>query len=233
MSVRRKLASVLLVTAGFAQSPAPLPPNYKVILDNADVLVQRVHYGPHEFVPMHDHPAAATVYIYLNHSGVVDITHEGPSGLTVHRPPTQTGAFRISPGMFERHSVQNQSDLPSDFLRVELKRVPVNSLPAEFRGEAPKEPFQSSTETLYDNAALRVERILCAPVEKCNLLSDNAPSLLVVVPFHSTSEPKQTPIIWLPANKDLLGTKEHKAFDSVVEGEDEPWEILRIVLPKH
>jgi len=75
MSVRRKFACVLLVTGAFAQRPAPLPPNYKVILDNESVLVQRVHYGPHELVPLHDHPAVATVYVYLNHSGVVDIAH--------------------------------------------------------------------------------------------------------------------------------------------------------------
>jgi len=229
MSVRRKFACVLLVTGAFAQRPAPLPPNYKVILDNESVLVQRVHYGPHELVPLHDHPAVATVYVYLNHSGVVDITHEGPNGFTVHRPPTQTGAFRVSPGMFERHSVQNQSDLPSDFLRVELKHVPIKSLPAEFRGDAPNEPFHSGSETLYDNPALRIERILCAPVEKCNLESESSPSVVAVVPLKSTSESKQNPIFWLPANKNPSEMKGAAAF----EGIDEPWEILRIVLLKH
>jgi hypothetical protein len=182
---------------------------------------------------MHDHPAAATVYVYLNNSGVVDITHEGPNGLTVHRPPTRTGAFRISPGTFERHSVQNQSDTPSDFLRIELKQIPVTSLPAEFRGEAPKEPSHSTPEMLYDHPALRIERILCAPAEKCNLGAEGAPSVLVVIPLRSTSEPKQAPIVWLPAYRDLSDKKDHTAFDEAVEGLEEPWEILRIVLLKH
>jgi len=225
MVVRRKLASVLLVTAAFAQHSAPLPPNYKVILNNADVLVQRVHYGPHEIVPMHDHPAVATVYVYLNNSGVVDIKHAGPHGFTVHRPPTQTGAFRVSPGRFERHSVQNQSDLPSDFLRVELKYVPVNSLPAEFRGEAPKEPFHSGFETLYENPALRIERTVCVIDEKCTFAMVSSPSVVVVVPLQSTREPKENPVIWVPANKDLPASEPF-------EGLNDPREVLRIVLLK-
>jgi len=227
MRARREFVLALLVSSAFAQSPAPLPPNYKPILNNADVLVQRVHYGPHEFVPMHDHPAVTTIYVYLNDSGVVDIAHE--NGPTLHRPPTHTGAFRVSPGNFERHSVQNTSDLPSDFLRIELKYLPVHSLPAEFRGEAPKEPFHSGTETLYDNPALRVERILCAPTEKCGDQTENAPSVLVLIPLKSTSEPAQNPVIWLPANEDLSAIKNMSAFKDA----QEPYEILRIILLKH
>jgi hypothetical protein len=227
MRARREFVLALLVSSAFAQSSAPLPPNYKPILNNADVLVQRVHYGPHEFVPMHDHPAVTTIYVYLNSSGVVDIAHE--NGPTLHRPPTHTGAFRVSPGNFERHSVQNTSDLPSDFLRIELKYLPVHSLPAEFRGEAPKEPFHSGTETLYDNPALRVERILCVSDEKCTAGSIHTSSVLVVIPLKSTSKPAQNPVIWLPANKDPYDIKDIKS----IEGVDEPYEILRIVLLKH
>jgi hypothetical protein len=223
------LKPLKLVAALFASatlSGSPLPPNYKVILDNADVLVQRVHYGPHEFVPMHDHPAVATVYVYLNDSGVVDIAHEGPNAFTVHRPPTHTGAFRVSPGRFERHSIRNKSDLPSDFLRVELKHVPINSLPAEFRGEAPKGPFHSIRETLYDNPALRIERTVCAIDEQCTFAVESSPSVVVIVPLQSTSEPRQNPVIWVPANQELPASEPF-------EGLNDPREILRIVLLKH
>jgi hypothetical protein len=222
MRVLRKFAVALLVSSVLAQSPALLPPNYKPILNNADVLVQRVHYGPHEFVPMHDHPAVTTVYVYLNNSGVVDIAHDG--GSTVHRPPTHAGAFRVSPGAFERHSVQNTSDLPSDFLRIELKRLPVDTLPAEFRGAAPKEPFQAGTETAYDNPALRIERTVCGSDERCTVAPEDAPSVLVLVPLNSKSEPRQNPITWLPANE---GLKDGMLFEWL----DEPREILRIILP--
>src|ERR1700755_776662 len=63
----------LMGVAATACAQAPLPPNYKTILNNTDVQVMHVHYGAHEFVPMHDHPAVSTMYVYLNHSGEVDL----------------------------------------------------------------------------------------------------------------------------------------------------------------
>src|ERR1700761_810964 len=83
-----------------------LPANYKPVFDNADVSVLRAHYGPHEKVPVHDHPAFDTVFVYLNDSGVVRINHtEGTTQAVMDRPPTHTGAFRIAPGRPERHTV--------------------------------------------------------------------------------------------------------------------------------
>ena len=131
----RALALALLTATALAQSP--LPKNYKTILDNHDLLVMRVHYGPHEFVPMHDHSAYPTVFVYLNDSGPVRIDHAPPVAFSVTRPPTHTGAFRIAPGMIERHSITNLSDLPSDFLRVELKTIPPTDLKEVTRGEVP------------------------------------------------------------------------------------------------
>lgn len=178
----RSLILALVATSAPAQNPAPLPSNYKPILDNADVLVQRVHYGPHEFVPMHDHPAVATVYVYLNNSGGVDIAHE--TGFTLHRPPTHTGAFRVAPGMAERHSITNLSDLPSDSLRVELKRLPANSLQQPFRGPAPSPP-QPGTHTEFTDPALRIERIVCPAVATtttpCEVAPSTSRSLLVAL----------------------------------------------------
>jgi hypothetical protein len=49
------------------------------------------------------------------------------------------GAFRVSPGRLERHSVDNLSDLSSDFLRVELKHFPLGHLENAFRGHAPQD----------------------------------------------------------------------------------------------
>src|ERR1700759_388196 len=82
---------------------APLPPNYKTVIDNADVLVQQVHYGPYEIVPMHDPPAVTTVYVYLSNDEGFTIFHEG-NEKPVRRPPSHAGAFRVSPGNLERHS---------------------------------------------------------------------------------------------------------------------------------
>ena len=103
-----------------------LPPNYTTIFEDQTFRIIRVHYGPHEIVPVHDHPDTPTVYVYLNNSGPVRITHEEKDGTqsSLVRPPTHTGAFRVSPGMLERHSIENLSDLPSDFLRSRTHSEP-------------------------------------------------------------------------------------------------------------
>jgi hypothetical protein len=206
MRLLRGFACAFLITSAFAQTPTPLPPNYKVILDSSDVLVQRVHYGPHEFVPMHDHPAATTVYVYLNDSGVVDITHEGPAGSTVHRPPTHAGAFRISPGNFERHSVQNTSDLPSDFLRIELKNIPPGSITSDFRGPAPGQPYISGTSIVFERPGIRIERIVCASPEDCVIPAEKLPSLIARILLKNG--PLQQPVFWMKAGHSVtyLGT---------------------------
>jgi hypothetical protein len=159
----------------------PLPPNYKTTFENADFLVMKVHYGAHELVPMHDHSAYPTLYVYLNDSGEVQLKHEGPQGFVAVRPPTHTGAFRISPGMAERHSVQSLSDTPSDFLRVEMKRIPVDDLKKVSRGEAPAEPTAPGTKTEFQDPALRVERTMCPAAATCELPKSTDRSLLVAV----------------------------------------------------
>jgi len=223
--ILRALTLALLTTTAVAQSS--LPKNYQTILDNPDVLVMRVHYGPHEFVPMHDHSAYPTVYVYLNDSGEVRIDHEPPNAFSVTRPPTRIGAFRIAPGMKERHSITNLSDLPSDFLRVELKSIPSTAIKQVFRSEAPTEPYHSISDTPYDNLAVRIVRDVCVVDEKCTGGSENAPSVLVVIPLKPTNERKQNPVIWLPANKSPYALKQVQS----IEGRDEPYELLRIVLP--
>jgi hypothetical protein len=174
-------ATLFLSTAALAQTP--LPPNYKTILDNHDLLVMRVHYGPHEFVPMHDHAVYPTIFVYLNDSGVIRIVHAPPSSLSVERPPTHTGAFRIGPGMIERHSITNLSDLPSDFLRVELKTIPPTAIKQAFRGPSPN-PATPGTHTDYESNALRVDRIVCPPTTPCDAAPAAARSLLIAItPF--------------------------------------------------
>lgn len=163
----------------------PLPPNYKTTFENADFLVMKVHYGAHEFVPMHDHSAYTTLYVYLNDSGEVQLKHEGENGFVATRPPTHTGAFRISPGMAERHSVQSLSDTPSDFLRVELKRIPADDIKKVIRGEAPAAPAPAGTKTEFQDPALRVERTVCPAASTCELPRSNDRSILVAVkPTH-------------------------------------------------
>ena len=179
------LGALLLVGPGFAALDAqttskPLPSNYKTIFENPDVLVMHVYYAAHEFVPMHDHSAYPTVYVYLNDSGEVAITHEAPNDFRAVRPPTHTGAFRISPSMAERHSITNLSDTASDFLRVELKSIPQSDLKEVFRGEAPSPP-SPGTRTEFEDAALRIDRIVCPEASPCSAMPTTPRSLLIAI----------------------------------------------------
>jgi hypothetical protein len=156
-----------------------LPGNYKTIFENSDVLVMHVHYGAHEFVPMHDHSAYPTVYVYLNNSGKVEIDHEGPNAFKVVRPPTHAGAFRISPSVVERHSVTNLSGTASDFLRIELKSIRKLSLKKAFRGDVPS-PLAQGNHTEFKDSALRIDRIVCPANGPCSA-TPAARSLLVAI----------------------------------------------------
>jgi hypothetical protein len=206
---RNPAASLLLLALGsaalHAQTPQQLPPNYKTIFENSDVLVMHVHYGAHEFVPMHDHPSVSTLYVYLSDSGVVDIMHEGPNGVTVHRPPTHIGAFRIAPGIAERHSVRNVSDADSDFLRVELKRIALPDLP-----EAGKHVPAPTTPTPgvhidYQDASIRIDRIICPADKPCAPTDSSLRALLIPITTETISsgprsrnlQPGQ--VVWFPA----------------------------------
>ena len=199
----RALALALLTTTAIAQST--LPKNYKTILNNHDLLVMRVHYGPHEFVPMHDHSAYPTVFVYLNDSGPVRIDHEPPASFSVTRPPTHTGAFRIAPGMKERHSVTNLSEFPSDFLRVELKTIPPTDLTEVTRGDV-ESPLLPGTHIEFQDAALEIDRIVCPPTVACEATPLPARSLLIPVTdlkfqtSSGTQNLKPGEAAWLPAN---------------------------------
>jgi hypothetical protein len=184
--LNRLIPLVLLFSGAlptFAQSgSSSLPPNYQTILTNQTFNVIRVHYGPHEKVPVHDHPATSTVYVYLNNSGPVNIIHENPPS-TITRPPTHLGAFRISRGVIERHSIENLSDLPSDFLRVELPHL--DDKIVEFRGPAPTTLTHNIDATEFSSPHLTVRRVVCVDTTPCAIPPTSAPAVLVA--FSNTS----------------------------------------------
>lgn len=174
---------ILLASASLAQTPGgALPRNYQVVLETPEVRVLHAHYGPHEKVPMHEHPAYTTLFVYLNDSGVVRLSHaEGAKMGTVDRPPTHTGAFRIAPGLLERHSIENLGGVPADSVLVELKSLPADLLEKAFRGDAPKAPLLTGTSVVYANPKLRVERVICDPGVTCAVEARAVSSVLVAV----------------------------------------------------
>ncbi len=93
-----------------------LSKNYRVTFENDDFRVVHVVYRPHEQLPLHDHPVAPTVYVYLTDSGPVKFSHVEEQPFILIRPPEKAGTFRFSPGRLEKHTVENSVDrsfLPS------------------------------------------------------------------------------------------------------------------------
>ena len=220
---------------GSAQDPIKAyPKNYSVAFDNDAVTVIRVHYGPHEKVGVHDHSSYPTVFVYLSSSGPVHFQHAGDKTSDVTRPPTVKGAYRVTPGMVERHSVENLGDASSDFLRVELKQVPAQG-PTAFRGSAPMPPLKSGDTVEYSVPSVQIERIVCAEPTPCPIDVSPSPSLLIA--FDPASEMTGIPtagdgqrrvekldagdVRWLPAG--------HSA--EFEPDSSDPAHLLRIILP--
>jgi hypothetical protein len=213
-----------------AQDPTvAFPNNYRKVLENADVVVLRVHYGPHETVGVHDHSDHPTVYVYLDDSGPVRFVHE-PENVILTRPPTHTGAYRVSPGRRERHSLVNLSDKPSDYLRVELKKVPLGTLKHEFRGSAPDTLVQG-TKVEFEDPVIRIERVVCDAGATCALAKEDSPSVLVAF---SPTEISMGGGRWHAINPDsaVCWLPQDKAPSIRAEG-SAPAHLLRIVLLQH
>jgi len=160
-----KVAFILValsVALGAQDATRLLPQNYRSVFENATVRVIHAHYAPHEKLPLHDHPPLPTVWVYLNDAGPIRFSHTVPRAYTLVRPPVVAGGFRIDPGKTERHTVENLSAGPSDFLQVELKQVPLGdrTLRARFRPHLDR--GRSSITVDFDSPRLRIERIVCA-----------------------------------------------------------------------
>jgi len=120
------------------------------------------------------------VFVYLNDAGQVRIDHqEGGKVESVVRPPTVKGSYRVAPGIAERHSIENLGDSSSDFLRVELKHVSLDTLKEPFRGKAPASLAASEDSIEFTAPGLQIERIICAGTVPCAVNASPAPSLII------------------------------------------------------
>ena len=168
----------------FAQDPSKtLPQNYKLEFENEWVKVTRVHYGPHEKLPSHRHTQTASAYVYLNDSGPVVFKHIGLEYGAVTRPATKAGSFRLYRGLSEMHEVENLSELPSDFLRVEFKTEPVND--KSLRGRFFREDYpagENFQKVQFENEQIRITRLVCAQGKTLEISASAAePALLVAL----------------------------------------------------
>ncbi|HKQ76841.1 MAG TPA: tetratricopeptide repeat protein [Blastocatellia bacterium] len=173
----------LLVGAALAQDPVRVAPDaYKLEFENEYVKAQRVHYAPRVKIPEHDHTAFGAAYVYLNDAGPVIFKHVGLSYGAVIRPAVKAGSFRLYKAVKETHEVENISDTPSDFLRVEFKTEPArdpNTLRGKFfREDVPVgENFQKSQ---FENEQIRITRLICAAGKKLEYVANESEPVLFV-----------------------------------------------------
>lgn len=183
------LMSVLLRLNAFAFHQDPLkvaPDAYKLQFENEWVKVTRVHYGPRARVPLHDHSRWPAAYVYLNDSGPVLFRHAGWEHPVLTRPATKARSFRLSPttAVGETHEVENPSNTPSDFLRVEFKTRPADS--NSMRGRFYPARYRAGSyfrKVHFENGQLRVTRLACPPGRSLNVAANSSePALLVLLP---------------------------------------------------
>ena len=180
----RAVASLSLAATVAAQDPLTVSPSaYRLEFENAWVKVVRVLYGPKAVIAPHFHTERASAYVYLNDGGPIVFKHEGLPYAGVTRPATKAGSFRVYKGIEEVHSVENPTDAPSEFLRVEFKTDPVDaaSLKGKFYREEPM-PRITVQRAQFENAQVRITRAVVPPGATLELTSAvSSPSLIVAL----------------------------------------------------
>ncbi len=113
-------------SSALAQDPVKVDPkHYKVEVENAQVRVLRIHYGPHEKSVMHGHPAGVAVFLTDSHGKFTF-----PDGKSEVQD-SKAGQARWTPG--EIHLPENLSDKPEELILVELKGKPATSFQQRHR----------------------------------------------------------------------------------------------------
>ncbi len=110
-------------SVALAQDPAKVDPKHcKVEFENAQVRVLRWHIGPHEKVPMHEHPAYVGIDLTDFHTRFTL-----PDGTTKE---VKTKAGQTSWNEPQKHSAENLTDSATEGIQVELKSKAAKAKPA-------------------------------------------------------------------------------------------------------
>lgn len=227
------VAFAVLLNPGTASAQDPtvtLPKNYWQVFDNSALAAIHVHYDPHEKIPLHDHSKFPTVYVYLSDSGPVLFSHVEAHPFSYTRRPVKLGAYRVSPGRIEKHYVENKGDIPTDFLRVELKQLPIKHFTDEFRGQPPSSLANNLDVTEFSNSDVAVERIVCVAGSSCAIKAASSPSLVIAFTMVQITDNRNVPHVtrlkagvvkWVEAGTSL----------SLRADSSQAAHVLRILLP--
>lgn len=187
-----------------------LPNNYHLVYENPCVRVIDVVYAAHEKLPVHNHSAKPTVYVYLTDSGPVRFSHIEEHAFTLVRPPERAGTFRLSPGRLEKHEVENLGDIPTEFLRVELKQVPLGFQGGSFRSSKSFDVTHSGVSTEFNGPFVRIRSVIAVGRDTTEVKGADAPALLIsftpasVEVGGSASDPQRLErgdVLWINAHR--------------------------------
>jgi quercetin dioxygenase-like cupin family protein len=108
------LIAYLIAPAARAQDPVALDPTIaKVEFENDRIRILRVHYGPHQKLAMHEHPAKVAVCLTNFH-----MHRAAPDGTASEGTCAAGSANWREP---EKHAVENLDEAPAETIEIELK----------------------------------------------------------------------------------------------------------------
>ena len=177
--MERQTCALLFIAAiaAAAQDPLKVSPQYKLEIENTWVRVLRVKQGPHETIPMHQHPASVVVYLTDAHERVTGV--DGKTQEVTHK--ARDVAY-IEPVV---HAEENLSDSPVEGVVVELKPgVPkINPPPIQL------DPVKLDPEhhlVPIENDRVRVLRTILEPHVKSPMHEHPAYVVVYLTELHTT-----------------------------------------------
>lgn len=224
------LATAVALPAAAQEPHAANHKNFKLQFENDYVKVVRVHFDPHEAVTEHEHSHLAGVYVYLNDNGPVIYRHvAGFNGLR-NRQFQPAGSFHVSIRFPETHTVENPTDKPVDYLRIEYK---TDGESATFGGDvrAYREGYavgRNARKVQYENEQVRITRLNAAPGNKLAITATATEPALIV----ATTPGKRTggkPPLAL-GDTAFLAANETLELENTATGVLDIVEVLRIDL---
>jgi ketosteroid isomerase-like protein len=110
-------------------APTVDPGHYKVVFENDQVRVLRIHYGPHEKSVMHYHPAGVAIYL-----DDIEARFTLPDGSVMDAGGKARSVFWTDGGA---HQPENLGDNAFEVIQIEMKSLPNAEDDEAIRASAP------------------------------------------------------------------------------------------------